>query len=387
MPLIESIARGAEDLTAWRREFHRHPELGFELPATIERVLGLLTSFGITDITTGVGRSGIVAVIDGQASGRSIGLRADMDALPIAEQTGLPYASTIAGRMHACGHDGHTTMLLGAARHLAATRNFPGRAVLIFQPAEEAGAGGQVMVKDGLIERFGIEEVYALHNYPGQATGTFAVRPGAIMAAADEFTITIEGAGGHAAWPHNTIDPVVVAGQLIGALQTLVSRNTDPLDASVVSVTQLHCGSAWNIIPSSAVLNGTVRTLNETLRDRLEARLSHLVEGIAASFGARAVVAYHRGYPATINTPEHARVSAATAAAVVGTENVDGDARPTMGGEDFSYMLQRCPGAYALIGNGPSAELHSATFDFNDEILPVGASYFASLVERRHLAS
>jgi hippurate hydrolase len=274
-------------------------------------------------------------------------------------------------------------MLLGAARYLAAHRDFDGRAILVFQPAEEAGAGGRVMVEDGLIERFGIEEIYALHNYPGQAAGSFAVRPGPIMAAADEFTIVIEGAGGHAAWPHNTIDPVVVAGQIIGAVQTLVSRTTDPLDASVISVTQMHAGTAWNIIPSSATLNGTVRTLNEALRDRLEARLRQLAEGIAVSFGATATITYHRGYPATVNAPAQAAVAAAVATEVVGPELADGNARPTMGGEDFSYMLQRCPGAYALIGNGPSAELHADRFDFNDTILPVGASYFARLVEAR----
>ena len=382
MPVINRIAEFADEVAEWRRDFHIHPELNYDVQRTAGKVADLLRSFGVDEIVTGIGRTGVVGVIKGRGPGRTIGLRADMDALPIAERTGKPYASSVPGRMHACGHDGHTAMLLGAAKYLAETRNFDGTAVVIFQPAEEGGAGGRAMVEDGLMDRFGIEEVYGMHNMPGRPAGSFGVRAGGIMAASDQFDITIEGSGGHAAMPHKTVDPVLISAQLIIALQTLVSRNVDPMRQAVLSVTMMRAGEAFNIIPQFVKLTGTVRTLDESVRDMMEARLKAVTQGIATTFGAKAEVSYRRGYPVTVNSPEQAAYAAEVATAVAGAEKVEADTLATMGGEDFSYMLQARPGAYIFLGNGlNSSELHSDTYDFNDEVIPAGVSYWVKLVE------
>jgi hippurate hydrolase len=304
-----------------------------------------------------------------------------MDALPMTERTGKAYASTVPGKMHACGHDGHTSMLLGAAKYLSETRNFAGTAVLIFQPAEEGGAGGRAMLQDGLVERFGIEQFYGLHNLPGLPAGTFGIREGGIMAATDEFQITIEGKGGHAAMPHKAIDPVMIAAQLIVALQTVVSRNVDPMRQAVLSVTMVEAGTAFNVIPRTVKLTGTVRTLDETVRKFMEERLRTVTNGLVATFGATASIHYRNGYPVTVNAPGPTAFAADVARSIAGADRVDTQVDGTMGGEDFSYMLQAKPGAYIFLGNGPSTELHTDTYDFNDEIIPVGVSYWARLVE------
>jgi hippurate hydrolase len=348
---------------------------------TAARVAELLNSFGVDDVVTGIGRTGVVAVIRGNGPGKTIGLRADMDALPITERSGKTWQSQSLGRMHACGHDGHTAMLLGAAKYLAETRNFTGSAVLIFQPAEEGGAGGRAMLEDGLMERFGIEEVYGLHNMPGTPLGHFGVRAGGIMAASDEFTIIIEGQGGHAALPHNTIDPVLIAAHLITALHSIVSRDVDPMRSAVLSVTMVQAGEAFNIIPRTVKLTGTIRTLDEDIRAQMESRLRAVTLGIVGAFDGTAQVTYRRGYPVTVNSAPEAAFAAEVASHVAGPEGVDANADAKMGGEDFSYMLQARPGAYIFLGNGESSELHSDTYDFNDEIIPVGVSYWVKLVE------
>lgn len=383
MPVINRIADFASEIAGWRHDFHTHPELQYDVHRTAGKVADLLREFGVDEVVTGIGRTGVVGVIRGRNAegGRVIGLRADMDALPINERTGKPYASATSGKMHACGHDGHTAMLLGAAKYLAETRNFDGTAVVIFQPAEEGGAGGRAMVQDGLMERFRIDEVYGLHNMPGIPAGAFGIREGGIMAATAEFQITISGPGGHAALPHNTIDVVMIAAQLIGALHTIVSRNIDPKRSAVLSVTMVQAGEAFNVIPRSVKLTGTVRTLDEDLRLFMERRLREVCDGIAKTFGATIEVNYRHGYPVTVNTAAETRHAADAARDVAGNERVDDNADGTMGGEDFAYMLQARPGAYILLGNGPSSELHSDTYDFNDEIIPVGVSYWVRLVE------
>ncbi len=381
MAVINRIAEFADEIVGWRRDFHRHPELGYDLPRTSSRVADLLRSFGVDDVVTGIAQTGVVGVIKGRGAGTTIGLRADMDALPINERTGSPYASLTPGRMHACGHDGHTAMLLGAAKYLAETRNFDGTAVLIFQPAEEGGAGGKAMVEAGVMDRFGIQEVYGIHNMPGQAAGSIALRPGGLMAASDAFDITIEGRGGHAAWPQNTVDPVMISAQLILALHTIVARNVDPVQSAVLSVTMMQGGEAFNIIPRSVKLTGTVRTLNDEMRDLMETRLRTVTTGIVETFGGTAEISYRRGYPVTSNAPEQAAYAAEVATELLGADRVDANVAPKMGGEDFSYMLRARPGAYAFLGNGPTSELHSDTYDFNDEIIPAGVSYLVRLVE------
>lgn len=381
MPVINRIAEFADEVAAWRRDFHTHPELQYDVHRTAGRVAELLKQFGVDEVVTGIGRTGVVGVIKGRGPGKTIGLRADMDALPINEKTGKPYQSETPGKMHACGHDGHTAMLLGAAKYLAETRNFDGTAVLIFQPAEEGGAGGRAMLEDGLMERFGIEEVYGMHNMPGTPLGHFGVRVGGIMAASDAFDIVIEGEGGHAAIPHNTVDPVLIAAHMITALHSIVSRDIDPMKSAVLSVTMLQAGEAFNIIPQTVKLTGTVRTLDESIRSTMEERLRGVAQGIANTFGGKAEVNYRRGYPVTVNSPEEAGYAAKIAAEVAGDERVNANADAKMGGEDFSYMLQARPGAYIFLGNGPSSELHSDTYDFNDEIIPVGVSYWVKLVE------
>jgi len=381
MPVINRIAEFHGEIAEWRRDLHSNPELQYDVHRTAGKVAELLRSFGVDEVVTGLGRTGVVGVIRGRGPGKTIGLRADMDALPITERTGKPYASTVSGKMHACGHDGHTAMLLGAARYLAETRNFNGTAVVIFQPAEEGGAGGRAMVQDGLMERFGIEEVYGMHNIPGMPAGSFGIREGGIMAASDEFGIIIEGVGGHAALPHNTVDPVMIAAQLITALHTIVSRNVDPMHNAVLSVTMVQAGEAFNIIPRMVRLTGTVRTLDEGLRDFMETQLRSVSTALVQAFGAKAEITYRRGYPVTVNAAAQTAYAAKVAGEVAGPERVDTSADATMGGEDFSYMLLARPGAYIFIGNGDSTELHTDTYDFNDDVIPVGVSYWVRLVE------
>ncbi|MBB3020258.1 hippurate hydrolase [Microvirga lupini] len=383
MPVINRVADLADEITAWRRDFHENPELLFDVHRTAGIVAEKLKSFGCDEVVTGLGRTGVVGVIKGRTnnSGRVIGLRADMDALPIEEATNAPHASKVPGKMHACGHDGHTAMLLGAAKYLAETRNFDGTAVVIFQPAEEGGGGGNEMVKDGLMERFGVQEVYGMHNMPGIPVGQFAIRPGAMMAAADRFTITIEGKGGHAARPHECVDPVVISAHVITALQTIASRNTDPLESVVVSVCTVKAGEAFNVIPQTAMLLGTVRTLSPEVRDLAETRIRAIVENVCAAFGAKAEVDYDRGYPVTMNDPDKTEFMARVARAVAGENAVDTTVPPLMGAEDFSYMLEQRPGAYIFIGNGDTAGVHHPAYDFNDEASPYGVSLWAKIVE------
>jgi hippurate hydrolase len=383
MPIVNRIADFHEDVTAWRRDIHSHPEILYDVHRTAATVADKLRSFGLDEVATGIGRTGVVGVIRGRetGSGRVIGLRADMDALPLTEATGKPYASTIPGKMHACGHDGHTAMLLGAARYLAETRNFDGTAIVIFQPAEEGGAGGKAMVSDGLMERWGIEQVYGMHNMPGLPVGAFATRPGPLMAATDEFTIDITGRGGHAARPHGTIDPIIIGAGLVQALQTIVARSVDPIESAVVSVTTFHAGQAHNIIAETARVAGTARTLKPEVRDLIESRIRSLVEGFATAHGATITVDYDRNYPVTKNHPAETAFAASVAGGIVGAQNVNADAPPVMGGEDFSYMLEARPGAFVFIGNGDTAGLHNPAYDFNDEVIPIGCSYWARLVE------
>ncbi len=384
MPVLNRIAEFHADIAGWRHEFHANPEILFEVHRTAAKVVEQLGAFGCDEVVTGLGRTGVVGIINGRVNtnGRTVGLRADMDALPILERTGKVYASLTPGAMHACGHDGHIAMLLGAARYLAETRNFNGRVAVIFQPAEEGGGGGREMVQDGLMERFGIEEVFGLHNMPGIPVGHFAIREGGIMAATDEFLIEIEGVGGHAARPHATVDPIIIAAQLITALQTFVSRNVDPMRQAVLSVTVLEAGGAYNVIPREARLKGTIRTLDPVVRRYLEAKLKSFVPQFAATFGGTAKVSYRHGYPITINAPAQTAFAAEVAQEIAGPDKVDLNVDASMAGEDFAYMLEARPGAYIFLGNGPSAELHTDNYDFNDEVLTIGASYWVRLAER-----
>ncbi len=383
MPIVNRIADFHDEITAWRRDLHAHPETKFEEHRTAATVAEKLKEFGCEEVATGIGRTGVVGVIKGRksTSNKVIGLRADMDALPLQEITGLPYASTTAGKMHACGHDGHTAMLLGAAKYLAETRNFDGTAIIIFQPAEEGGGGGREMVKDGLMERYGIAEVYGMHNWPNMPVGAFAIRPGPMMAAADRIYIDIEGLGGHAARPHTCIDTILVGAQLINQIQSIVARNVDPLESAVISITQFHAGTADNIIPQTAQLRGTARSLTPEVRDLVEKRLFEVVEGTAKLYGATAKLTYKRDYPVTRNHERQTEFAAKIAAEVVGRERVDANVPPVMGAEDFSYMLEARPGAFIFVGNGDSAGLHHPAYNFNDELIPVGTSYWVKLVE------
>jgi amidohydrolase len=382
MPIVNRIADQHAEITAWRRDLHAHPELRYDVHRTAGLVAERLKAFGCDEVATGIGKTGVVGVIRGQkGGGKGIGLRADMDALPIQESNELPYKSTVPGHMHACGHDGHTAMLLGAAQYLAETRNFAGTATVIFQPAEEGGAGARAMIRDGLMDRFAIDEVYGMHNFPGLARGRFGLRPGPIMASADTLEIAIEGVGGHAARPHLAVDTVLVGAQIVNALQSVVSRNVDPLDAAVVSICMFQAGNTDNVIPQTALLRGTARSLTPAVRDLLEARLRRLVEGTAQVYGARATLAYRHGYPVVVNHAREAEFAAAVAANVVGGDKVEEDMPPVMGAEDFAYMLQARPGAFVFIGNGDSAGLHHPAYDFDDEIIPIGASYWVRLVE------
>ncbi|PKP69596.1 MAG: amidohydrolase [Alphaproteobacteria bacterium HGW-Alphaproteobacteria-4] len=382
MPVLNRIAAYAPEMAEWRQHLHAHPELTFECHETAAFVAARLREFGVDELHEGIAKTGIVAIINGRASGPTIGLRADMDALPLTEITGLPYASQSPGKMHACGHDGHTTMLLGAARYLAETRNFAGRVALIFQPAEENGGGAGVMVAEGIMERFEIAQVYGIHNTPGQPEGSFHTCPGPLMAAVDSFEVHVQGRGGHGAYPHETADPVVAAVGIVTALQTIVSRNHMPLDDLVVSVTQIHAGSADNIIPDTAWINGTVRTFRPEVRAMVRKRIAAIVAGQAAAYDVTAGLDYHEGYPATVNDPAKTTFAAEVAREVAGAAAVNDAAGREMGAEDFSYMLEARPGAYLFLGQGPGAGLHNPAYNFNDAVAPVGASFFARLVER-----
>ncbi|MGC1497191.1 MAG: M20 aminoacylase family protein [Sulfitobacter sp.] len=384
MPIKNRFAETHAEITGWRRHLHQYPELQFDVHETAKFVEDKLRSFGITDITTGIGRTGVVAVIEGKTNttGRAIGLRADMDALPIHEATGLEYASKVPGKMHACGHDGHTAMLLGAAQYLAETRNFDGRCVLIFQPAEEGGGGGHEMVKDGMMERWQIQEVYGMHNMPDYPVGEFAIRPGALLAATDQFDIVLDGQGGHAAAPHEAIDTNLAAAHVLVALQSIASRNVDPIKQVVVSVCTLRSDTdSYNVLPQKVTLRGTVRTLDDGVRDLAEERLRALVTHTAAAYQCTAEITYERGYPATVNHDENT-VFAADAAEKI-TPGVQRDTPPIMAGEDFSYMLNERPGAYIMIGNGDGPTVHHPMYNFNDEAIPAGCSWFAEMIETR----
>jgi amidohydrolase len=383
MPIKNRFAELLPEITQWRRDLHENPEILFETHRTSALVAEKLRAFGCDEVVTGLGRTGVVGVIRGRTDtgGKVIGLRADMDALPIHEQTGLDYASKTPGAMHACGHDGHTAMLLGAAKYLSETRNFDGTVVVIFQPAEEGGGGGREMCKDGMMTRFGIQEVYGMHNWPGRPLGSFAIRPGAFFAATDQFEIEIEGKGGHAAKPHETVDSTVVASHVVLALQSIVSRNADPVGQIVVSVTSIESSStAFNVIPQRVQLKGTVRTMASDLRALAETRLTAIAEGTAAALGAVARVTYHRGYPVMVNHEEQTAFAAQVATAVSGS---CGEAPLVMGGEDFAYMLEERPGAYILVGNGEGAAVHHPEYNFNDEAIPAGCSWWAGIVEQR----
>ena len=384
MPVKNRFAELLPEITAWRRDFHEHPELLYDVHRTAGRVAELLREFGCDEVTEGIGQTGVVGIIKGKTDtkGRVIGLRADMDALPIIEQTGVEYASKTPGKMHACGHDGHTAMLLGAAKYLAETRNFDGTAVVIFQPAEEGGAGGEAMIKDGLAERWKIDEFYGMHNMPGIPTGTFAIKPGPMMAAADQFDITVTGKGGHAAKPHECIDTTLTAAQIIVAVQSVVSRNIDPLKNAVISVCVVSTDStAHNVIPQVVKLKGTARSLDPEVRDQLEEGITRVATNVAAAMGATAEVDYHRGYPVTMNNDEATVWAADVAREIAG--DVDLDMQPMMGGEDFSYMLNERPGAYIFVGNGDTAMVHHPAYNFNDDAIPAGSSWYAGMVEAR----
>ncbi|MEM7597388.1 MAG: M20 aminoacylase family protein [Pseudomonadota bacterium] len=383
MAVINRIAGFADEMSGWRQHLHAHPELGLDCHQTAAFVVDRLKAFGINEIETGIAESGVVAVIEGREPGsRVIGLRADMDALPIEEATGVDYASEVPGVMHACGHDGHTAMLLGAAKYLSETRNFAGRAVLIFQPAEEGPGGGKLMVEEGVMERYGIDEVYALHTLAGEAEGTFHSCPGPIMAAVDTFHIDITGQGGHGAFPHQTRDPVVAAAGITQAIQTIVSRNHYALDELVVSVTQIHTGSAENIVPEEAYVGGTIRSFDPAVQKMVWRRMEEIVAGQAASYGVTAVLRIDEGYPATINDADKLEFAAEVAREVAQDGHVVTDRAKEMGAEDFSYMLNARPGAYLFLGQGDGPVLHHPGFNFNDDVAPVGASFFARVVER-----
>lgn len=383
MPKTDIIAALTPEITAIRRDIHRHPELMYDEHRTAALVAEKLKEWGVDEIVTGLGQTGVVGVIKGkgQGSGKVIGLRADMDALPIHEETNLEHRSTVPGKMHACGHDGHTAMLLGAAKYLTQTRDFDGTAVLIFQPAEEGGAGAKAMIDDGLISRFGIQEVYGMHNKPGVPVGRFEIAKGPAMAAADRIHLKIEGLGGHAAAPHRVNDPIVAACALVSALQTVASRNADPLDSIVVSVTALNAGEAFNVIPQTAEIKGSVRTLTPQTRELAQKRITEIVEGVMKAFGMKYELEYHLGYPVTFNHHGQTDFVTSVAKEVFGSDAITTDVPPTMGSEDFSFMLEERPGAFINIGNGDSAGLHHPAYEFNDKAIPVGVNYWASLIE------
>lgn len=383
MPILNRAAELQVEITEWRRHLHANPEILFDVHQTAAFVEQKLKEFGCDEVVPGIGRTGVVGLIKGRSGGdgRTVGLRADMDALPITETSGKPWSSEHEGKMHACGHDGHTAMLLGAAKYLSETRNFDGAVAVIFQPAEEGGGGGDEMVRDGMMERFNIDEVYGMHNMPGLAVGEFAIRQGSIMAATDEFRIEIKGKGGHAAMPYQTIDPITIGAQVVSGMQLIASRNADPLDSIVVSITKFNAGTAFNIIPEEAHLGGTVRTLSPEMRELAEQRIGQIVRNIADAHNAEATVHYRKGYPVTFNHSDQTDFSASIASEIAGADNVDANVAPTMGGEDFSFMLEARPGSFIFIGNGDSANLHHPAYDFNDEVIPHGVSYWVRLAE------
>jgi hippurate hydrolase len=384
MPIVNRIAAFHDEMTAWRHDIHAHPEIAFEEHRTSDFVAAKLAEFGI-DVHRGLAGTGVVGTIKSGTSPRAIGLRADMDALHVKELNGFAHRSQNEGKMHACGHDGHTTMLLGAAKYLAETRNFDGTVHVIFQPAEENEGGGRVMVEQGLFKQFPVEAVYGMHNWPGMPVGKFAVMPGPMMAAFDIFEIIVTGKGAHAAMPHHGIDPVVVAAQIVTGLQTIASRSISPLDAVVLSVTQIHAGDTWNVIPNEVVLRGTTRSFKPEVQDMIEPAMRRIIDGVAGAFGATAKLRYERRYPPTINTPAETEAAATALADVVGKDSVLRDLQPTMGAEDFAFMLQAKPGCYVWIGNGEGeggCMLHNPHYDFNDAVLPIGASYWARLAEQ-----
>ncbi len=384
MPLNNRFADLLPEITEWRRDIHTHPELQFDVHRTAGIVADKLREFGVDEIVEGIGRTGVVGIIKGKQnnSEKVIGLRADMDALPILEATGVDHASQTEGSMHACGHDGHTAMLLGAAKYLCETRNFDGSVAVIFQPAEEGGGGGREMVNDGMMDRFGIQQVFGMHNMPGVEVGKFAIRPGPMMAAADLISIEVTGKGGHAAMPHNGVDPTVAAAQIVLALQTIVSRNVNPLESSVISITSFQTDTdAFNVIPQQVTLKGTVRTLSPQVQDLTEKRMAEVVEHTAMALGATATLNYQRNYPVSINHKQQTEFAAGVAGQVAGANNIDADTQPLMGAEDFSFMLNERPGAFIFMGNGDTAALHHPEYDFNDEAIPYGCSYWVQLVE------
>jgi len=394
MLFIHRVAAMQDEVTAWRRELHQNPEILYALDRTAGVVVEKLKAFGCDEVVPGIGKTGVVGVVNGRkaasgkkcrkmASGKVIGLRADMDALPITETTGLPYASNTPGRMHACGHDGHTAMLLGAAKYLCDTRNFNGSAVLIFQPAEEGGAGGKAMVDDGLMDRWNIQEVYGMHNMPGLPTGQFAIRSGPLLAASDSIRIEVTGRGGHASRPHECVDTVLVASHIVTALHSIVSRNLDPLESGVISICAFRAGEAENVIPETAELRGTARSLTPHVRDLIEQRVAEVAKATARLHGARAKVLYRRGYPVTYNHTRQTAFAASVATQVAGPDKVDTSIAPVMGGEDFSFMLEARPGAFIFIGNGDTAGVHNPKYDFNDKAIPAGMSYWGRLTESR----
>ena len=381
MKIVPQIADLHDEMTAWRRDIHTHPETAFEEHRTAQVIADKLESFGI-EVDKGLAGTGVVGVIEGNQPGdKAIGLRADIDALDIHEQTNKPYSSKNPGKMHACGHDGHTTMLLGAAKYLADNRDFAGKVYVIFQPAEENEGGGRVMVEQGLFDKFPMDEVYGLHNWPGMPVGYVGMRAGPLMAAYDIFRITVTGQGSHGAMPHDGIDPVLIAAHIITNLQTIASRNVDAQQSVVVSVTQMHGGDAYNVIPEEVELRGTVRSFSTDVQAMAEEKVKKIATAVASAHGAEATVHYERRYPPTVNSEAETRHAAKVAANVVGAENVDANVTPVMGSEDFAFMLNERPGCYIWLGAGESANLHSPHFDFNDEILPIGASYWAQLVE------
>ena len=381
MPIVNRIAAFDADMKKWRRNIHQNPELGLDCYETASFIEARLREFGIDEIHTGIAKSGIVAIINGKADGDTIGLRADIDALPMTETTKLEYASDNVGLMHACGHDGHTTMLLGAARYLSETRNFSGRVALIFQPAEENEGGGRIMVEEGILDRFNIKNVYAIHNTPDVALGKFYTMPGPIMAGADKFHIDVVGVGGHGAYPHETKDPITAAVGIAQTFQTIVSRSRDPNDKLVVSVTQIHAGSTDNVTPENAYINGTVRTFDKRVQDMVIKRMEEIVFGHSQIFGLECKLRYEKGYPPTINSPENVKIAALAAQDISGFDMVDDNAGQEMGAEDFSYLLEKRPGAYLFLGIGAAAGLHNTNYDFNDDASVYGASFFARLVE------
>ncbi len=381
MPVINRISDYFDEMQGWRQQMHSNPELGFECFETAKFIKSKLEEFGVDEIHSEIAKTGIVAIINGKSNGKTIGLRADMDALPLTEMTNKKYKSKRTGIMHACGHDGHTTMLLGAAKYLCETRSFSGQVALIFQPAEEGGGGAKVMCDEGIMEKFQIDEVYGIHNDPGSPLGVFKTCIGPNMAAADDFTIKIVGQGGHAAEPDETIDPLITGTQLVQAIQTISSRNLSALEKVVISITQFHSGTTHNIIPNEAMINGTVRTLSKEAQLLIVKRLKELCKGYSRGFGGKIKLEYNYGYPPTVNHPRQTKFAAEVAKEIVGVQNVDINAKPIMASEDFSYMIEKRPGCYFHVGQGFGAAVHNPKYDFNDELSPIGASFFVKLVE------